>query len=255
MADDWPLAAGLLLGLVPRLIFRANGDRRSSAVFIGAIAAAAVLVLRAWRTAPNDDEVFYLADSWAAHLGETAGALPMRYLAFRPFLLPPWPPSAALVAGRVAMAVSTIVCAIVALRLARRIGCLSRDAALAGVLTLVWVANAGEGIVLRPEQLATTAVLLGIALLVAAPRRWRPGLATGAAFLFLTLAASLSHRRVLLVPVALVVVWTRRSALRAELKWAAAGIGAGLVPSLVYVLVADSFASLWYWNWTFVVRQ
>lgn len=257
MADYWPLAAGLLLGLAPRLIFQANGERRASATVFGVVAAAAVLLLRAFRTAPNDDEVFYLADSWAAHLGETAGALPMRYLAFRPFLLPPWPPSAALVAGRVVMAISTVVCALVAVRLARRLGSLPRDAALAGVLTLVWVANAGEGIVLRPEQLATTAVLVGIALLVAPPERGRAGLVTGAAFLLLTLAASLSHRRVALVPVALaVLLWIRgRGAWRSELRWAAAGVAAGLLPSLIYVVVADSFASLWYWNWTFIVQH
>lgn len=224
---------------------------------VGAAAAAAVLLLRACRTAPNDDEVFYLADSWAAHLGETAGALPMRYLVFRPFLLLPWSPSTALVAGRVVMAASTLVCALVAVRLARSLGAAARDAALAGVLTLVWVANAGEGIVLRPEQVATTAVLLGIVLLVAPPERWRPGLATGAALLLLTLAASLSHRRVPLVPVALgVLLWTRgRDTWRTELKWAAAGIAAGALPSLLYVAVADSFASLWYWNWTFIVRH
>jgi len=257
VADYWPLAAGLLLGLAPRLIFQANGERRDSATVFVVIAAAAVLLLRAFRTAPNDDEVFYLADSWAAHLGETAGALPMRYLAFRPFLWPPWPPSAALVAGRVVMAISTVVCAIVAVRLARRVGSLPPDAALAGILTLVWVANAGEGIILRPEQLATTAVLVGIALLVAPPERGRAGLVTGAAFLLLTLAASLSHRRVVLVPVALaVLLWIRgRGARRSELKWAAAGVAAGLLPSLVYVVVADSFASLWYWNWTFIVQH
>lgn len=257
MADPWPLAVGLLLGLAPRLVLGANGERRRSTALVAWALAAAALMVRALRTAPNDDEVFYLADSWAASTGQTAGALPMRYLAFRPFLWLPGPPSAALVAGRAVMAISTVLSALAAVRLARRIGAQTVEAALAGVLTLVWLANAGEGVVLRPEQLATTAVLLGIVLLVAPPERWRSGPATAAAFLLLTLAACLSHRRVALVPVAIgLLLWPGTGkAVRPELKWAAAGVVAGLLPSLIYVLWADSFASLWYWNWTFVVRH
>src|SRR6185312_10271024 len=95
--------------------------------------------------------------------------------AFRPFLWLPGPPSIALVAGRVAMASSTLVCAIAAAWLARRAGGLPRDCVLAGILTLVWIANAGEGIVLRPEQIATTLTLLGIAALVVPRERGRAG--------------------------------------------------------------------------------
>jgi hypothetical protein len=257
VADPWPVVAGLLIGLVPRLVFDGRGDRRRAVTVLAWAAACAVLLLRAMRTAPNDDEVFYLAESWAARNGETAGALPMRYLVFRPFLLPPWSPSAAIVAGRAVMALLTVVSALLAVRLVRRIGAVPADAALAGALTLVWLANMGEGVVLRPEQFANAALLAGIVLLLAPPARWGPGPATGAAFLLLTLAASLSHRRVSLVPVALVVLlWSHRGRpVRATLAWAAAGIAAGVLPSYLYVVWADSFASLWYWNWTFVVEH
>ena len=257
MADHWPLVVGLALGLVPRLVFDRHGERRCSfAIFIWT-AASATLILRAVRQAPNDDEVFYLAQSWAAHIGDTRGDLPMRYLAFRPFLLPPWSPSAALVAGRVATVVSTAVAALAALRLVRRVGVLRGDAALAGALTLVWLVNVADSVVLRPEQFANTGVMVAIALLVAPPARWREGPATLTAFLLLTLAASLSHRRLGLVPVALVLMlWARRDrAVRATLAWAAAGVAAGLLPSLLYIAWADSFASVWYWNWEFVVRH
>jgi len=257
VADHWPLVAGLLLGLVPRLVFDGNGERRRPVAALTWTAAAAVLLLRAVRTAPNDDEVFYLAQSWAARIGDTAGDLPMRYLVFRPLLLPPWPPSAALVAGRVATVISTAVAVMAALRLVRRVGVLPADAALAGALTLVWLVNVADSVVLRPEQFANTGVMVAIALLVAPPARWREGPATGAAFLLLTLAASLSHRRLGLVPVALgLILWMRRGrAVRGELAWAAAGIAAGLLPSLLYIAWADSFASVWYWNWDFLVRH
>ena len=58
MADPWPLVAGLALGLVPRLVFDGKGERRKSVAVLVWIFGAAVLLLRALRTAPNDDEVF-----------------------------------------------------------------------------------------------------------------------------------------------------------------------------------------------------
>lgn len=254
MPDQWPLIAGLLLGLVPRLAFDGKGERRKSAAVLIWISAAAVLLLRAVRTAPNDDEVFYLAQSWAARIGDTAGDLPMRSLVFRPLLLPPWPPSGALVAGRVVTVIATVASALAVLRLVRRAGVLPADAALAGALTLVWLTNGADGVVLRPEVFANAGVMLAVTLLIAPPTRWRAGPATGAAFLALTLAASISHRRLALVPVALgVLLWSVRGRrVRAELAWATGGIAAGLLPSLLYIAWADSFASVWYWNWTFV---
>ena len=257
MADGWPVVAGLLLGLAPRLIFDGTGERRRSVARLAWAAAAAVLILRVCRTAPNDDEVFYLAQSWAARIGDTAGDLPMRHLVFRPFLLPPWAPSAAIVAGRIVMALFTAASALVALRLARCAGALPVDATLTGALALVWLANAAEGTVLRPEQFANAGVLLGIALLAAPPARWRAGTTTGAAFLLLTLAASLSHRRLALVPVAIgVLLWSNRGrSRRAAFTWAAAGMAAGALPSLLYIAWADSFASVWYWDWTYVMEH
>jgi len=257
VADHWPLLVGAALGLVPRLVFDRHGERRSSFAIFMWTTAAATLILRAVLTAPNDDEVFYLAQSWAARIGDVKGDLPMRHLVFRPFLLPPWPPSAALAAGRAAMVLLTAASAVVSLHLVRRAGARSGDAVVAGALSLVWLPNAAEGAVLRPEQFANAAVLLGVAVLVAPPARWRPPYATAAAFLLLTLAASLSHRRLALVLVALgLSLWARRQAnWRAELAWASAGIVAGLLPSLLYVAWADSFASIWYWNWTFVVEH
>jgi hypothetical protein len=153
--------------------------------------------------------------------------------------------------------ISTVVAALATLRLVRRAGALPADAALAGALTLVWLVNVADSVVLRPEQFANTGVMVAIALLIAPPARWRQGPVTGAAFLFLTLASSLSHRRLGLVPVALgLILWTHRGrAVRRELSWAAAGMVAGLLPSLLYIAWADSFASVWYWNWDFLVHH
>jgi hypothetical protein len=257
VGDHGPLIAGLLLALVPRLVFHGNGERRKLVAALTWIAAAAVLLLRAVRTAPNDDEVFYLAQSWATRIGDTAGDLPMRSLIFRPLLLPPWPPSAVLVAGRAVTVIATVLSALLVPRLVRRAGAHPADAALAGALTLVWLANAADGVVIRPEVFANAGIMLAITLLIAPPARWRAGPATGAAFLALTLAASISHRRLALVPVALGVwLWSMRGRpARAELAWAAGGVTAGLLPSFLYIAWADSFASVWYWNWTFVMRH
>jgi hypothetical protein len=257
VADPWPVVIGLLLGLIPRLAFDGKGERRKSVALLTWIFGGAVLLLRAVRTAPNDDEVFYLAQSWATRIGDAAGDLPMRSLVFRPLLLPPWPPSMALVAGRVVTVILTILSALAVPRLVRRAGVVPADAALAGALTLVWLTNGADGVVLRPEAFANAGVMLAVTLLIAPPARWRAGPATGAAFLALTLAASISHRRLALVPVALgVLLWSRRGRpVRAELAWAAGGIAAGLLPSVLYIAWADSFVSVWYWNWTFVMQH
>ena len=257
MAEPWPLVAGLLIGLAPRLVFDAKGERRPVVAVVAWALAGAALLLEAFRTSLNDDEVFYLADSWAARSGETSGALPMRYLVLRPFLLPPWPPSATLVAGRIAMAIVALVGAIVAVCLARRQSASAFDARLAGALTLLWLATGAEAALLRPEQLAGAAVLLGIALLVAPPSRWSRGSTVGGAFVLLTLAASISHRRLLLLPAAMaILVWLApRSRRRADLARAGAGMALGSLPSLLYVATRDSLGAIWYWNWTFVVRE
>jgi hypothetical protein len=254
VVDPWPLVAGLSLGLVPRLVFDRDGRRRPAVATAAWVLAGAALVLQAARTQINDDEVFYLADAWAARSGETAGSLPMRYIAFLAFLLPPWPPSVSLVAGRMAMVVAAVAGALAVVRIVRRLSGSAFDASLAGALTLVWLATEAEAALLRPEQMAGAGVLVAIALLLAPPRPWPRGVVVGGAFVLLTLAASLSHRRAFLLPAAVaILLWQdRREERRADLLRALAGIALGALPSVVYVLARDSMASIWYWNWTFV---
>src|SRR5207247_959082 len=91
----------------------------------------------------------------------------------------------------VAVLVWIFVSALAVMRLVRRAGVHPADAALAGALTLVWLTNGADGVVLRPEAFANAAVMLAVTLLIAPPARWRAGPATGAAFLALTLAASI----------------------------------------------------------------
>jgi len=254
VTDPWPLVAGLLLGLFPRLVLDRDGRRRPIVARAAWVAAVASLVLQAARTQVNDDEVFYLADAWAARNGETVGSLPMRYMAFLAFLLPPWPPSWALVAGRVAVAVAAVLGALAVVHLVRRLSGRPGDASLAGALTLLWLATQAEAAVLRPEQLAAAGVLLAIVLLLAPPAAWSRNVVVGGGFLLLTLAASLSHRRMPLLPAAAVILLgqDRREDRAPDLLRIAAGTALGALPSLAYVAARDSIGAIWYWNWTFV---
>src|SRR5438093_6133121 len=73
-----PVLASLLLAAFPGLLIERDGRRRPLAVAALWTCALAVMLINAAVFAVGDDEVFYLADSWAARNGETSGALPLR---------------------------------------------------------------------------------------------------------------------------------------------------------------------------------
>jgi len=250
-----PFLASLLLAAFPGLLLDREGRRRGAAVWALLACAGTVLLIDALVFAVGDDEVFYLADSWAARNGETAGALPLRYLLFRPFLLPGIGPGTAVIAGRAATCAMAVACGAAAWHMARRLSG-RPDAAVAAGLTVLWLATAAQMVFLRPEYFACLFVVLGIACLVAPPLRWRPGGAVVAGFTMLTLAAGTSHRQAGFLVAALAILLGQRGEepARRLVSRAAWGIAAGAAPSLVYVAARDSLASLWYWNVTFVLR-
>jgi len=255
--DDllWPMAVSLLLAALPGLLTTAGAERRRFVAWALGAAAVLVLLTNAAVMAVGDDEVFYLADSWAARNGETAGMLPMRYLLFRPFLLPGLGPRAAVIAGRMATCGMALLAAAVAWHLTRRLSD-GRDAGVAAAVSLLWLATAAEMVFLRPEYFACLFVLIGVAALLAPPRGWPEGRAVIAGLAFLTLAAATSHRQVAFPLAGVIVALRQRGATAGRtLAWCAAGIALAAAPSLAYVLVRDSFRSLWYWNWTFVVHH
>lgn len=251
-----PILASLLLAAFPGLLLDREGHRRAAARWALAACAAIVLLIDALVFAVGDDEVFYLADSWAAREGETSGALPMRYLLFRPFLAPGLGPAAAVIAGRAFTCAMAIACGVLAWHMARRLSG-RPDAAAAGVLAVLWLVTTAQMVFLRPEYFACLFLLLGIACLVAPPLRWAPRTALVVGFAMLTLAAATSHRQAGFLLAALVLVLGQRGTVPARrvLSWAAGGIAAGAAPSLLYVARRDSLRSIWYWNWTFVVHH
>jgi hypothetical protein len=256
--DDclWPIVAGVLLAVFPGLLTKRSGERRPLAAWALWASAVAVLLINAAVVAVGDDEVFYLADSWAARNGETSGMLPMRYLVFRPFLAPGLGPAGAVIAGRIATCAMALIAGGLAWHVARRLSG-GLDAAVAGALAVLWLATSAEMVFLRPEYFASVFVLLGIALLVAPPRRWSQRRAVVLGLAMLTLAAATSHRQALYPLVGLVVALRQRgrTPARQAVAWSLCGIAAGAAPSLAYVALRDSVESLWYWNWTFVVHH
>jgi hypothetical protein len=251
-----PLVAGLLLAALPWLLTMRSGERRPLVAWALWACALAVLLTNAAVFAVGDDEVFYLADSWAARNGETGGMLPMRYLVFRPFLAPGLGPGAAVIAGRIATCAMALVAGGLGWHIARRLSA-GRDAALAGALAVLWLATSAEMVFLRPEYFACLFVLLGVASLVAPPRRWSQRRAVVLGLATLTLAAATSHRQAAFPLAGLLVALSQRGSTppRRTLAWAASGMALGAAPSVAYVAWRDSLASVWYWNWTFVVHH
>jgi hypothetical protein len=251
-----PALVGLLLAAFPGLLSDREGRPRPLAVAALWACALAVLLTNAAVFAVGDDEVFYLADSWAARNGETGGMLPMRYLIFRPFLIPGLGPGAAVIAGRIATCAMALLAGGLVWHVARRLSA-GPYAALAGAVAVIWLATSAEMVFLRPEYFACVFLLLGLTCLVAPPRRFSPRTSVVAGLAMLTLAAATSHRHALFPLAGVVVALLQRGPVpaRRTMAWAGAGILAGAAPSLAYVALRDSPQSLWYWNWTFVVHH
>src|SRR5262245_18236003 len=221
------LLASALAAILSSFWLDAQGRVRRWAVALLWAAAATVLVLNAAVFEVNDDEVFYLADSWAQWHGQAGGFLPLRYWIFRPFLLLGLGPAGTVLAGRVGMAAAAVACGLLIVALARRLRVETSHAASAGAVAVAWLATRGEMVFLRPEYVACLLVLLGLWLLFAAPEGWHGGatLATGCAAL--ALAAGISQRQAPLLVVAFVAVaWQRR-----PMSWALGGVLAGALPT------------------------
>lgn len=245
------LAAAALAALLPALWLEPDGTPRRVLVALAWMAAVAILVLNCATTPLNDDEVFYLVESQAAARGETAGALPLRYLVFRPFLLPGLGPSSTVRVSRAAMVLLGLACGLLAGRAASRLAA-PRLGWLIGALALLWLTSWAGLAFLRPEYFAAAALLTAFALLVAPPTAWSGRRSAFVAGVAVAVAASISHRQAFFVVPFLAVVGWGTEGRFARLGAAAAGLAAGALPSLAYVLFCDSFASVWYWNWTFV---
>jgi len=251
-----PILVSALLAAFPGLLLDRAGHRRPMVVGALWILAVLVLLINAAVFAVGDDEVFYLADSWAARNGETSGMLPLRYLLFRPFLAPGLGPGAAVIAGRAATCALALLAGAVGWHMARKLSA-GPDAAIAGALAVLWLATSAEMVFLRPEYFACVFLLLGIACLVAPPRRLSQRASIVAGFFMLTLAATTSHRQAAFPLVGLLALLGQRRSFpaRRTLALAAYGIAIGAAPSMAYVAIRDSPESLWYWNWTFVLHH
>ena len=244
------LLAAALAAILSSFWLDAQGRVRRWAVALLWAAGVTVLVLNAAVFEINDDEVFYLADSWAQWHGQTGGFLPLRYWIFRPFLMLGLGPAGTVLAGRISMAAAALACGLLVSALGRSLRVETSHASAAGALAVTWLATRGEMVFLRPEYVACLLILLGFWLLLAPPRAWHPGATLAAGCAVLVLAAGISQRQAPLLVVALVAVaWQRRPT-----AWALGGVVAGALPTLLALLGHDSLASLRYWNWTLPQR-
>ena len=244
------LAAALLAVALVRLWAGKDREPRRWVAPALWLAAAGVIALNAATFVVNDDEVFYLADSYAQWQGETNGYLPLRYLLLRPLVLLPFRPSTMVVLARALVVALTVGCGWAAARLARALGAAAGVAAAAGAVTALWLGTSVEMVFLRPEYIAAALVSGGLVLLVAPPARLSARAALAGGFALLALAGGVSPRQALLLPfVGAALARDRRGlALRPALAWSMAGTVAGLLPTLGYVLAFDEPRALWYFN-------
>lgn len=247
------LVAALAVSAFPRWWLRSDGRPHGVSQAAWWAAAVVTLGLLALCTPVNDDEVFWLTTSWASQHGEIPGSLPMRDLPFRPFL--GLGASQMIIAGRVLVALLVGASAALCYGMLRGLRCSAATASVAAALVVLWLVVGAQMVLLRPECIACLLVLAGAWVLIGAPPRWPGSLAVAVAFVLFSLAASTSLRQAPILLGALVAVLLEPHGLTRTraVGWAVVGALVGLLPSVVYVLLRDSAAELWYWNHDFML--
>jgi len=249
------LGGALLLSLVPGLWFGPDGRLRRFVHLLAWTAAIALLVFNSFAREIYDDEVFYFAQACAAQRGEVSGCLPMRFWIYDPYLALHLSPSATLLTARISMTLLVVLAGIAVFSIARKVDGTGFTASMAGALSIVSFANLPMGS-LVPEYPAFLFLILAVWLMVAAPGAWPRPPCAFLAGLLLAMAGATSPRLVLVGVagfIALLLEPGKGIRLSAAF-WGAAGMIAGVLPTVIYVLGKDSIASLLYWNYTIMQR-
>ncbi len=223
------------------------------ALWVVAIAFSALAMLT-WPI--NDDEVFYLARSWAVAHGEPSnGDLPLRYLLFLPYVWADLSPSVTISVSRLSMVLAAFLCGLVAWWTVKRLDRAGTMAGVAGAFTVIAMMGLPM-VTLRPEYFACLFGLVGVALFVAPPSAMRRELAVFLAGACMGLAVGLSVRQIWVVPAALLaaLIEPDRGARGRILVWTVAGLAAAGIPSVVYLLSRDSIETVRYWNTVFPIQ-
>lgn len=228
--------AGILLVWLHHWWFGSKGELRLGArMFLWAIGVSS-LVLKAVTMALNDDEVYWLASSYAARTGHLVGEIPMRDLMFRPILALGLSPGATIVAGRVIVFALALACGFLVAAIISNITKSPSLSTLGGTITLMLLAGQ-QMPVLRPEYVTCFLIVLGAWLLLSSFEARSPQLRLVAASAAFTLATMSSLRQLLFLPGALAAValcapgMTRRK----SAVLAVSGCLLGALPSLIYL--------------------
>ena len=228
-----------------------DGTPKRPVIFLLWVAAVFTLVAAVVTTPLNDDEVYWLANSWLARHGGPHMQLPMRELPFHALLTLNLTPSAMLSVGRVATALAALYCALPVSALARKLGCSASASSAVSALTVLWLTSEAQMFFLRPEYIACVLVISGIWLLAAPPDCLSSRTAILVSFVLFTLAATTSLRQPLYLVGAIVSLFIERRQLprRVTFSWAAIGIVMGVLPSAIYVATTHGcLTEIWYWN-------
>ena len=263
MIHDILLTRGLILIVVlSALVSRAVGlwetrDGKPRTIMCVAWWGAALLLLivKLVTMPVNDDEVYWLANSWAHAHGEAKGVLPLRAFEFRPFLALGLSPSGTILAGRVSVLVTAVLCAHLAVVIARRMGQSPLSTMLMGPMLILWFAMMPM-VFLRPEYFALLFFMLGLWALLAPPASWSGRASIFFAFLMLALSGSTSLRQCVfgVGALACILLYPDRISRRAAVLWAALGGMVGLAPTLLGIALGDSFKAVYYWNVVFPTK-
>ena len=251
------LVMSLLVALAacafPRLVLDREG--RVHPILGGiAWAAAVLLILKTMLTVPlNDDEVFYLAHSWGATLGEpTSGDLPLRSFLMRPYLWGGGSPSTLLWISRGSVVLLALACGVMVRAMLTRLEVTRNSATVAGAILVVILANLPM-VLVRPEYYACFLGIASLLLLSTSPGGAARSIRWFAAGLIIGVTITLSLRQEWLIPAAFVSLGlelTGRDRKRA-FAWTLAGLVIAIAPSAVYLAMHETFASIRYWNTVF----
>jgi hypothetical protein len=250
------VAAAMLFSRFPRLWFGSDGKLRPVIHLLAWVSAGCILALNSLARQIYDDEVFYLAQAYAAQRGEVYGYLPMRVWMFYPYLALHLSPAATLLVGRVSMIFASLLAGVIVMYTARKVDRSGFTGSMAGALTTLTFGNLPTGS-LVPEYVALLFLLLAIWAIVAPPTRWPRAFSVFMGGLMLALACTTSLRFLLFGVAGLIVILLEPGKLRRveALFWTILGILAGLLPSALHIAAKDSIASIVYWNYTFVRRM
>jgi hypothetical protein len=242
----------LIIVALAAILCLLSGKSRLRGMGIAAawIASCSLLMLNSFIRIVYDDEVYYLAQAVTAARGEIHGCLPMRIWIYRPFLWLHISTSWTIVITRAATVAAALSAAVVLIRTAALMNVPRPTSLLSGAVLILAFAYLPMG-TLVPEYAAYLCLILGIfSLIRGLDQRSRSAPFAWSGFM-LGLAGLTSLRMLPLAAAGIAASWLCQEKPRSNrppLIAIAGGILAA-IPTLIYIGLYDSFASLFFWNY------